>query len=66
MPTSLDDISSASPDVDGSSHFAIFTADSSDFGPPGTPLAGSYEYQVTMLDQQGQGWTILARFTIAP
>ena len=51
-------------DVDGSSHFPIFLADNSDFGPPGTKLPGAYTYSVTMRDATGAGWSILARFTV--
>ena len=50
--------------MDGHSHFPIFFADSADFGPPGTPLRGSYRYLVTMLDQSGQGWFVHAHFAI--
>jgi hypothetical protein len=50
--------------VDGFSHFPIFIADNADFGPPGTRLAGTYTYQVTMLDSAGNGWTISAKFTV--
>ena len=50
--------------VDGSSHFPIFLADNSDFGPPGSRLPGGYEYDVTMVDSTGSGWRITARFTV--
>ena len=51
--------------VDGHSHFPVFIADGLDFGPAGTKPQGSYEYRLTMTDQQGNGWSIVARFTIA-
>ena len=51
--------------VDGASHFPVFIADNMDFGPPGTAPQGNYEYQLTMTDHQGNGWSIVAQFTIA-
>jgi hypothetical protein len=50
--------------VDGASHFPVFIADNMDFAPPGTKPAGRYEYRITMLDQQGNGWSIVAQFTV--
>lgn len=50
--------------VEGHSHFPVFIADNLDFGPAGTKPQGSYEYQLKMVDQQGNGWSIVARFTI--
>jgi len=50
--------------VDGASHFPMFIADNMDFGPAGTDPAGNYRYQMTMMDQQGNGWSIVADFTI--
>jgi hypothetical protein len=35
-----------------------------EFLPPGTAPRGRYEFSVTMTDQQGQGWAIVAPFTI--
>jgi hypothetical protein len=52
--------------VDGISHYAVYTATNQDFGPPGADLAGSYEYRVTIVDVQGNGWVIVARFTLTP
>jgi hypothetical protein len=51
-------------DVDGFSHFPIFTADNADFGPPGTQLPGLYRYQLSMIDSTGSGWSISAYFVI--
>jgi hypothetical protein len=62
----VDDIFFDDPALDGVSHFPIFTADNSDFGPAGTPVEGNYEYRVTMTDQQGQGWSMVARFQVLP
>jgi hypothetical protein len=50
--------------VDGFSHFPVFYADNSDFGPPGTPLQGLYSYKVTMRDALGNGWNIAAYFAV--
>lgn len=61
-----DEIAFNAPQPDGSSHFPIFIADNSDFGPPGTPVEGRYEYQVTLTDKQGQGWTLSAKFQVTP
>ncbi len=52
-------------DVDGHSHFPMFIADNADFG-PGGKLRGSYTYQITMLDETGNGWLIEAHFAVAP
>lgn len=52
-------------DVDGHSHFPMFIADNADFG-PGGKLRGSYAYQITMLDETGNGWLIEAHFAVAP
>jgi hypothetical protein len=50
--------------VDGFSHFPIFVADNSDFGPPGTKLPGMYTYNLTMQDSAGNGWKLSAQFVI--
>jgi hypothetical protein len=52
-------------DVDGHSHFPVFLADNADFVPMPN-LRGSYEYRTTMIDQQGNGWLIVARFAVGP
>jgi hypothetical protein len=62
----LDENLSPPFDVDGHSHFPVFSADNADFGPPGAKLNGSYRYQYTMTDQSGNGWLIEAHFTVAP
>jgi len=51
--------------VDGASHFPVFIADNMDFGPAGMKPPGNYEYRLTMTDQRGNGWSIVARFSIA-
>jgi hypothetical protein len=52
----------ASPDalagLDGASHIAVFVADNTSFGPPETDPVGSYDYQLTMTDNQGRGWSL--------
>jgi len=50
-------------DVDGHSHFPVFIAESSDFG-PGGPLTGHYEFRITMTDVSGNGWSIIVKFTV--
>lgn len=49
--------------VDGHSHFPMFIADNSDFG-PGGPISGHYEFRITMKDTAGNGWSIAVRFTV--
>jgi len=51
--------------VDGHSHFPMFVADNLDFGPVGTKAEGAYAYHVTLTDQQGHGWSIVARFSVS-
>jgi hypothetical protein len=51
--------------VDGFSHFPIFLADNSDFGPTGLKLRGIYTYKVKMQDSAGAGWSISATFRVA-
>lgn len=53
-------------DVDGHSHFPVIYADNSDFGPPGTAIAGLYTYDVVMTDRSGSGWHIRAYFFVLP
>jgi hypothetical protein len=50
--------------VDGYSHFPIFLADNSDFGPPGTKVPGNYVYSLTMTGSTGNGWKTSATFVI--
>ena len=52
-------------DVDGHSHFPIFIADNTDFGPPeGVNPFGRYRWRLELVDQSGAGWRIVARFTV--
>lgn len=51
--------------VDGHSHFPLFFADNYSFG-TGGPIAGQYEYRVTMTDTTGDGWSIVVKFTVRP
>jgi hypothetical protein len=50
--------------VDGHSHFPFFLADNADFGPPGTQVNGTYQWNVTMRDSAGNGWDIQVDFII--
>jgi len=49
--------------VDGHSHFPVFYADNSSFG-PGGPIPGHYEYRITMMDATGNGWSITVDFRV--
>lgn len=51
--------------VDGHSHFPVFLADNADFVPMAN-LRGSYEYRTTIIDQQGNGWLVVAKFAVGP
>jgi hypothetical protein len=50
--------------VDGHSHFPIFIADNSDFGPPGSNPLGAYTWQLKLVDQTGSGWQVNATFAV--
>jgi hypothetical protein len=50
--------------VDGHSHFPIFYADNSDFGPAGAKVRGRYTYDIVMTDRTGNGWHIVAHFVV--
>ncbi len=54
----------AIPNVEGASHFPVFIADNTSFGPPATDPVGNYDYQITMTDTQGNGWSLSAQFSI--
>jgi len=51
-------------DVDGHSHFPIFSTENTDFGPPGMKIEGNYEFRISMIDATGNGWEIEAKFTV--
>jgi hypothetical protein len=51
--------------VDGFSHFPIFIADNSDFGPAGTSPLGAYVWKFKLVDQSGSGWEVDAAFAVA-
>jgi hypothetical protein len=50
--------------VDGHSHFPVFIADNTDFGPDGVDPLGGYSYHVRMVDRDGNGWRIEAHFVV--
>lgn len=52
--------------VDGHSHFPLFMIGGGAFLPPGTPLAGGYAMEVTVRDQEGNGWNISVPFQVVP
>jgi hypothetical protein len=66
LPALNDPSLTPSFDVEGASHFPIFFADNSDFGPPGASVRGRYTYDVVLTDQTGNGWHIEARFLVVP
>jgi len=51
-------------DVDGHSHFPIFVVTNQDFGPANSDLKGRYDYELTMTDAGGAGWTVRAHFVV--
>jgi hypothetical protein len=50
--------------VDGHSHFPVFVASNTDFGVTNADSFGPYTFRLTVLDQQGSGWRITARFVV--
>ena len=48
---------------DGHSHFPVIYAEDASYG-PGGPIQGHYEFRITMTDTTGNGWSIVARFTV--
>jgi hypothetical protein len=50
--------------VDGFSHFPVFIADSTDFGPAGTSPLGAYTWRLKLVDQTGSGWEVDASFAV--
>lgn len=50
--------------VNGHSHFPIFIADNTDFGPKGVDPIGGYRWHLEMVDQHGDGWQIEPRFVV--
>jgi hypothetical protein len=51
-------------DVEGHSHIPIFVAESQLFGPPGTPVEGRYRFELTLRDNEGNGWDITSQFIV--
>jgi hypothetical protein len=49
---------------DGASHFVWFFGESTLFGPPSTPAAGSYVMKVNFIDSGGAGWRVTVPFTV--
>lgn len=49
--------------VAGHSHFPVFFADTSSFG-PGGPLKGNYQFRIKMTDAAGNGWSITVFFAV--
>lgn len=60
----LDDTLNPPFNVDGHSHFPIFIADNTDFGPPSVDPVGGYRWHLEMVDQGGDGWQIETRFVV--
>ena len=51
-------------DLDGHSHIPFFIADNFDFASLKVP--GNYEYRISLLDAQGNGFRIVAPFQVVP
>jgi hypothetical protein len=51
-------------DLDGHSHIPMFFADNFDFA--FSPVSGSYEYRISLLDAAGNGYQIVAAFEVTP
>jgi hypothetical protein len=61
----LDDPSlTPSFDVEGHSHFPLFTAEASVFGPGDVGPAGNYKYAMTMTDREGNGWALEVHYVV--
>jgi len=52
-------------DVDGHSHFPLFTAEGSAFGPEDVGPEGEYKYAMTMTDREDNGWAVRVHFVVA-
>jgi hypothetical protein len=63
VPPLTEEIDPRFAGLDGHSHFPLFLAEEVKFFPQGAPQ-GNYQYNVTITDQQRNGWTIVARFLI--
>ena len=64
MPPLDDPKLTPSFDVDGHSHFPVLIADNHDFMTAETDIAGAYQFHITMLDADGDGWFILVSFSV--
>jgi hypothetical protein len=49
---------------DGASHLVWFFGESTLFGPPNIPAAGSYVLKLTFIDSSGAGWRLTVPFTV--
>jgi len=52
--------------VEGQSHFPYFLFDNFDFTKPELSIPGDYEYRISVLDAQGNGYQIVVPFQIVP
>jgi hypothetical protein len=50
----------------GWSPIPIVAVENTDFGAPGTPVGGNYQFQFTLLDAHGNGYQIQGSFNVAP
>lgn len=56
----------ASPNYDGAVFHDSIHENDANFWPPGTPLVGNWEWNMTLRDQNGNGWDIAVPFQVVP
>jgi hypothetical protein len=65
-PLAYDDVSPPEAGFDGKAYESIFIVEDALYFPPGTQLAGNYEYRGVLRDREGNGWNITAPFQVVP
>jgi hypothetical protein len=50
--------------VEGASHFPVFVATNTSFGPPDIDPVGNYVYQLQVTDSPANGWNPNVQFVI--
>jgi hypothetical protein len=51
---------------DGASHWFFVAGENESWGPPGTPVPGSYVFTLTLTDATGAGWVVRIPYTVVP